>query len=138
MKESESILPFANRIRHFAATLNLMNVANGNEEMAMTMLNGLPERFDPLIIALGALEDEKTFTFEFIKSRLLLEEQRNHQRIESSHHSTEESALISSQRDVSWGGRNDNSLRKCNHYGRNNHTSDQCFIKYPHLKEESR
>ena len=136
MHESEGILAFANRIRQLAATLKSMKVAIDDEEMAMAMLNGLPERFDPLISALDALGDEKTFTFEFVKSRLLQEEQRNQQRIESSIHKNEESALVSNQRDVSWGGRNGKSSRKCNHCGRTNHTSDQCFIKFPHLKAE--
>ena len=35
--------------------------------MAMVMLNGLPERFDPPISALDVPGDEKTFTFEFEK-----------------------------------------------------------------------
>ena len=74
--------------------------------MAMEMLNGPPQRLDPLISALGAFGDEQTFTFEFDESRLPKEEQRNQKRIERYTHKNEESVLVSSQHNVSWGGRN--------------------------------
>ncbi len=49
-----------------------------DKELAMAVLNGLPERFDSLICALDALwgNENDTFTLEFVKSRLLQEEQR--------------------------------------------------------------
>ena len=59
MHESESILTFSNRIRQLAETLKSMKVNIDDEEMVMAMLNGLPERFYPLISPLDALRDEK-------------------------------------------------------------------------------
>ena len=57
MHESESILTFASRIRQLATTLKSRKVNIDDEEMAMAMpmLNGLPERFDPHTSALDAL-----------------------------------------------------------------------------------
>ena len=100
----------------------------------MAILNGLPERFDPFIRAFDALGDEKSLTFEFVKIRILQGEQRNQQCFKSSIHKNKESALVSSQRDVSWRSCNGKSLRKCNYCGRTNNTSDQIFIKYTHLR----
>ena len=43
----------------------------------MAVLNGLPTRFEALIVALDALgNEEKIFCLDFVKSRLLQEEQR--------------------------------------------------------------
>jgi len=58
--ESESILDFSNRIRHMASTLKSMNVTVDDSEMAMTLLCGLPEPYDPLISALDAIGTEET------------------------------------------------------------------------------
>ena len=43
MSEGEIVLHYSNRIQQLAATLNSMNVEIDNSEMAMAMLNGLPE-----------------------------------------------------------------------------------------------
>ena len=51
-----------------------MKVHIQDEEIAMALLNGLPECFDWLITALDALGYEKTFNFEFVKTRLRQEE----------------------------------------------------------------
>ncbi len=54
-----------------------MGVKIDDKMLAMAVLNGLPERLDSLICALDALWNENdTFTLEFVKSRLLQEEQR--------------------------------------------------------------
>eukprot|EP00171_Calliarthron_tuberculosum_P003752 IDg3752t1 len=74
----ESISTFSSRVRQLAATLRSMGVILEESEMAMALLNGLPERFDGLISALDALgNDDKIFTFDFIKSRCVQEEQRH-------------------------------------------------------------
>lgn len=53
--------------------------------MAMAMLNGLPARFESLIVALDALgSEDKMFSLDFVKSRLLQEEQRADMKINSS------------------------------------------------------
>ena len=54
-----------------------MNVDIDDKEMAMAVLNGLPARFESLIVALDALgSEDKMFSLDFVKSRLLQEEQR--------------------------------------------------------------
>lgn len=55
-----------------------MGFALEESEMATQLLNGLIERFDGIISALDAIgNDEKIFTFEFIKIRCEQEEQRH-------------------------------------------------------------
>ncbi len=54
-----------------------MGVDIDDKEMAMAVLNGLPERFNSLISELDALGNEdEAFSLDFVKSRLLQEEQR--------------------------------------------------------------
>ena len=66
--ESENVLTFANRIRQLASTLKSMKVTIDDEEMAMALLNGLPERFDSLMSELDALGDKKTFIFGSLRA----------------------------------------------------------------------
>lgn len=75
MLDTEKILTFTNRVRHLAATLESIGVNLEEYEMAMDVLNGLPERFDSLICALDAIcTEERGLTLDFVKSRLLQEE----------------------------------------------------------------
>ncbi len=61
-----------------------MGVEIDDKEMDMAVLNGLPKRFNNLISALDALGNEnETFSLEFVKSRLLQEEQRINMRLET-------------------------------------------------------
>ena len=77
MLPNEKVLPYINRVKHLAAKLKSMSVHIDDKEMAMAVLNGLPSRFDSLIVALDALGNEdKVFGLDFVKSRLLQEEQR--------------------------------------------------------------
>ncbi|CDF39893.1 unnamed protein product [Chondrus crispus] len=77
MLPSEKVLVFINRVKQLAARLQSMSVEIDDKEIAMAVLNGLPPRFDNLIVALDALGNEdKVFGLEFVKSRLLQEEQR--------------------------------------------------------------
>lgn len=126
LSEGESVLAFASRVRQLAGTLKSMGVNIDDQEMAMTLLNGLPERFDGLISALDALgDDEKLFTFEFVKSRCQQEEQRHIQRDKDNLQRSETAALLARNR------------RKgmCKHCGKHA-DSNKCFIKYPHLRPE--
>ena len=80
----KKVLPYINRVKHLAAKLKLMNVHIDDKEMAMAVLNGLPPRFDNLIVAPDALgNEEKVFSLDFVKSRLLQEEQRESMKNES-------------------------------------------------------
>ncbi len=58
MPEDENTLAFTNRIRQLASALKSMGVDIDDKEIAMAVLNGLPERFNNLISALDALGNE--------------------------------------------------------------------------------
>ena len=77
MKERETVLHFANHIRQLAATLNSMVAIIDESEMAMALLNGLLEAYDPLISALDEIICEgATLEYDHVKSRTMQEEQR--------------------------------------------------------------
>ena len=98
MNTDESVLQFANRIRQLAATLKSMNVVISESEMAMALLNGLPEEYNALISALDAIdEDETKLKFEFIKSRVMQKEQRISMRAKSAQEKSEAAALVMNQ-----------------------------------------
>lgn len=70
-------MQFARRVPQLASRLKAMSVVVDDKEMAMAVLNGLPDRFHSLIVALDALSNEqKDFSLEYAKSGLLQEEQR--------------------------------------------------------------
>lgn len=126
MFEDETIINFINRIHHLAATLESMGV-NTDEEMEMEALNGLPGRFDNLISAMEALgNEERTFSFHFVKRRLLHEEQRIDLPAETQSVKSEAAALVPE--------RNSSQTRPictfCNKLG---NPQDRCFQKYPEL-----
>ena len=84
MEHGEKMLTYLNRVNLLAATLKSMGVDIDNKELAMAALNGLPSTYESLIVALDALgNEEKSFTFELVKSRLLQEEQRAQDRMEN-------------------------------------------------------
>lgn len=129
MKEDENIMAFTNRIRQLASTLKSMGVEIDDKEMAMAVLNGLPERFNNLISALDALGNEdSTFSLEFVKSRLLQEEQRIRMRENASNTKSEASALLANRRKTAY--------HKCGHCGKEGHPSERCYKKFPDLAPE--
>ena len=72
MVSGEKVLTYINLVKQLASILKSMDVLIGDKELAMAVLNGLPRNFESLIVALDALgNDDKAFTFEFVKSRLL-------------------------------------------------------------------
>ena len=74
MLPSEKVLVFINRGKQLAARLQSMSIEIDDKEIAMAVLNGLPPRFDNLIVALDALGNEdNVFGLKFVKSRLLEE-----------------------------------------------------------------
>lgn len=94
MEEGEKVLTYVNRVQHLASVLKSMDLDVNDKEMAMAVLNGLPARFDGLIVALDALGNEdRLFSLDFVKSRLLQEEQRAGMRHES-HARARNSALL--------------------------------------------
>ncbi len=66
MVEGEKILTNAARIRKYSSTLKSMGVTVDDGDMAMTLLCGLPSRFDGLVCALDAvIDDSLKFNFQF-------------------------------------------------------------------------
>ncbi len=62
MHENEQIITYVNRVRSSPPPSSQMGVEIDDKELAMAVLNGLPERFDSLICALDALgNDNDTF-----------------------------------------------------------------------------
>eukprot|EP00171_Calliarthron_tuberculosum_P005101 IDg5101t1 len=75
MRNGEKMMVYINRVRQMALTLESMNVTIDDKELAMAVLNGLPERYQSIITALDAIGDEDaSFTFDKVRSRLLQEE----------------------------------------------------------------
>jgi hypothetical protein len=137
MNSEESVLQFSNRIRQLAATLKSMNVEISESEMAMALLNGLPDDYNALISALDAIdEDETKLHFDFIKARIMQEEQRIGMRNKSAQDKAETAALISKNSDEN--GRNGRRRPYCNHCKRHGHTEQKCWTKFPHLKPKNR
>jgi hypothetical protein len=134
MQDGEKILQYANRIRQLAATLKNMGVEIDGNEVAMALLNGLPDRFNGLISALDALGNEdKIFTFELVKSRLLQEEQRTDMRMQTSIVKSEAAALVVQNQSDSCSSCK--KRPKCEHCGMPGHVIDRCWKKHPHLRK---
>ena len=129
MAEGEKIMTYINRVKTLAATLKSMGVDIDDQEIAMTVLCGLPPRFDNLISALDALgDDPELFTLDFIKGRLLQEEQRSEIRIEELEIKSESSALVATRRDGT------PFVTSCAFCKKPGHIVSRCWKKYPHLR----
>lgn len=126
--ESETILQFSNRIRQLADTLKSMSVLIDDSELAMALLNGLPEQYDALISALDAVgNDDHTLSFDHVKARVMQEEQRMGMRHAAATVQSEAAALLSQQT-------NANRQRpQCTYCKKVGHVEDKCWKKYPHL-----
>ena len=139
MNIDESVLQFANRIRQLASTLKSMNVVISESEMAMALLNGLPEEYNALISALDAIdEDETKLKFEFIKSRAMQEEQRISMRAKSAQEKSEAAALVMSQSNQNndkfvCNSRFQRRCLYCNFCKRPGHIESRSCTKFPHL-----
>jgi len=95
MLAGEKVLTYLNRVTQLASTLKSMSVDVDDKEIAMAVLNGLPTKYEGLIVALDALgNDDTTFSFELVKSRLLQEEQRAEERSKSENRNSDSSALF--------------------------------------------
>ncbi len=87
MKSGEKMLVYINRVRQMASVLESMGVAIDDKEMAMAVLNGLPKRFETIITALDAIgDDDPSFTFDKVRSRLLQEEKAVYHARQCKHH----------------------------------------------------
>lgn len=81
MLETERVMSYISRVRQLAADLKAVDTDVEDQELAMTVLCGLPSKFEHLIVAIDAVADDKTLTLEFVRSRLLQEEQRMSKRL---------------------------------------------------------
>ena len=126
MDEGEKVLAYINRVQHLASVLKSMNVTIDDKEMAMAVLNGLPSRFDGLIVALDALGNEdKIFTLDFVKSRLLQEEQRAGMR-EEENLKSRNAAFINNARSQNT---TQGFIHVCGNCGRGGHPTNRCWGK---------
>jgi len=133
MECNEKMLTYLNRVRQLAASLKSMGVDIEDQEMAMAALNGLPASYESLIVALDAVgNDEKSFSFDIVKSRLLQEEQRALER-DSSGGDSKPSALdgVSGQNGSS-SEKRDNKYANvpCRNFGNLGHTSSHYWGKH--------
>jgi len=77
------------------ATLKSMYVTIDDSEMAMTLLCGLPDPYDPLISSLDAIGTEETvLEFDHVKSRVMQKEQRINLRTSAATSKSEVGALV--------------------------------------------
>ena len=130
MKETETVLQFSNRISLLSLRLKAMEVKIDESEMAMALLNGLPDAFHPLISALDALgTKDGTLNFEFVKSRVMQEEQRIKIRADESLVKSETSALFTNRQKA-------RRRPSCDNCGKLGHVSSKCWDKYPHLRPQ--
>ena len=135
MYDGEKVLSYINRVCHLASTLKSMDAHVDDAEIAMTILNGLPEQYSNLIVALDALGNDQAFTIDFVKSRLLQEEQRSKHRLEASKSSTKSgaSALVgSTSQNYNSKVRSGASRRiECEHCGKRGHNAFKCWYLHP-------
>jgi gag-polypeptide of LTR copia-type len=111
--------------------LKAMGVTIDEEEVAMAVLNGLPPKYDHLIVALDTMGDDAKLTLEFTRSRLMKEEQRSDVRglRSPSKVKTEDAALVGNSSEKSVGhmrDRGDNMCFRCNKPG---HVARYCRSK---------
>lgn len=68
-------MTLVSRIRQPAEVPRPINSHVSDQEMEMTLLCGLPEKLEHLVVPIHAIVDVETLTTEFVKSDLLQEEQ---------------------------------------------------------------
>ena len=114
-----------------------MNVEICDNEMPMSLLNGLPEEYDALIGVLDAInDDESKLNFEFVKSRVIKEAQRINMRTKSAQDKAKTAALLSKRLDEF--GLSSRLRPYCNYFERPGHIESKCRIKFPHLNPQSK
>ena len=135
MEIDEKVLTYLNRVKQLASTLKSMNIDIDDQETAMAALNGLPSSYESLIVALDAIgNDDKAFTFDLVKSRLLQEEQRVSER-DFSMLKSNESAFVGvpgRNNGKSFGGskpKNKFANHRCKNCGNFGHTEEACWGK---------
>ena len=142
MREDEKMLQFINRVRHLASDLMSMEVNVEEEDIAMAILCGLPERFEHLIVAIDTTIGDRELSLEFVKSRLLQEEQRMSDRAKEE--SGSDAALVGRQfrkrssKNVTcyYCGNKGHIMRNCFKKQRDGANKDQVDAAHPSVKTE--
>jgi gag-polypeptide of LTR copia-type len=96
-----------------------MGVTIEEEEVAMAVLNGLPPKYDHLIVALDTMGDDAKMTLEFTKIGFTQEEQKSdeHELRNPSKVKTEDASLVGNSIEKSVGymrNRGENMCFRCN------------------------
>lgn len=121
MKEDERILAYIARVRQLASDLKSMSVDIDDAEISMTVLSGLPDRFQNLIVATDET-NEDNLILDFLKSQLIQEEQRLSERTPKNTYSVDP-ALTTYRRQSTKGG------KFCNYCRMRNHIERYCYKK---------
>ena len=132
MESTEKAMAFISRVRQLSYDCKALDISIDDKDVAMTVLCGLPQKYEHLIVAIDAVATDTTLTLDFVKSRLLQEEQRMQERNEVQ--SPKDAALVGSQNNSSSGRK----VPECDHCGRRGHTEQTCWDKYPHLRPKQR
>lgn len=132
MRAGEGMLSFINRVKELGSVLRSMEANLDEQEIAMTILCGLPPEYEALVTTLDALSaDSAVFNLDLVESRLLQEEQRQQQKQTSNADAT---ALISN----SYRRRPTSNQRQpaCTYCGRRGHSEQKCWDKHPSMRPQ--
>lgn len=76
MDKNKRIIQYVNRAKQLATNHKATDVDVHDQELTMTILGGLPSKFEHLIVAIYAVADDQKPTLDFVKRRLLQEYQQ--------------------------------------------------------------
>lgn len=131
MGDNERILSYISRAQQLSSDLKSMDVVVSEEDVAMTLLRGFSSRFEHLIVAIDTLSVEGGLNLDFVKSRLIQEEQRMSDR-DVSGTSTTDAALVHNPRALNRG------RKFCKYCRKTNHTEVYCWKKQMTRKRKRR
>lgn len=102
------------------------------QEMPMAILNGLAEEYENIIVVLHALSDDnRGFTFELVKTRLLQEEQGEDMTHQNENNASKAAALFGSSSLQKPSG---TSPFECTFSSRKGNSEDRCWDEHPAMK----
>lgn len=127
MDDSKQAMAFISRVLQFSAECKAMDVTIDNQEIAMTILCGLPSQYDQIIVPIDAVSAEKVPEPDVVKRRLLQKEQCmiNRDGIKTSR----DYALVNTKH----GSERKQVAPICSHCDKPHDTEPICWKKYPHL-----
>lgn len=115
MDETERVLSYENIVCQLSAYLKSMVVNITDQEVAMTVLCGLPSTLEHLIVANDAVSDDDKIGMDVVKGRLVQEEERVKERAPNS---VADSALVNKVLT----GRTARQVPTCTHRQRRGHS----------------